>query len=115
MSKIKIAYLLLVHKNANQVNIFINQLLNYGDCDIFIHVDCKNSFLESQLKESPHHRVRRNEEISRLEEESVNKPEIINAGAMNVLNRVSNKLNGTTLFTYFCRNGFQKYTSIDCK
>ena len=49
MSKIKIAYLLLVHKNANQVNIFINQLLNYGDCDIFIHVDCKNSFLESQL------------------------------------------------------------------
>lgn len=53
MSKIKIAYLLLVHKNANQVNIFINQLLNYGDCDIFIHVDCKNSFLESQLIRTP--------------------------------------------------------------
>ena len=26
MSKIKIAYLLLVHKNANQVNIFIIEL-----------------------------------------------------------------------------------------
>lgn len=35
------AYLILVHKNPEQVNMFIEQLLNYGDCDIYIHVDKK--------------------------------------------------------------------------
>lgn len=39
---IRIAYLLLVHKNPEQVNMFIKQLLDYGDCDIYIHVDKKN-------------------------------------------------------------------------
>ena len=41
MDKIKMAYLILVHKNPEQVNMFIEQLLNYGDCDIYIHVDKK--------------------------------------------------------------------------
>lgn len=41
MKKIKMAYLLLAHKDAEQINIFIGQLLNYGDCDIYIHVDKK--------------------------------------------------------------------------
>lgn len=41
MDEIKMAYLLVVHKCPEQVNIFVNQLLNYGDCDIYIHVDKK--------------------------------------------------------------------------
>ncbi len=39
-------------------------------------------------------RFRRDEEISRLEDESINRPESINSGALNVINRVSNKLTG---------------------
>lgn len=39
-------------------------------------------------------RVRRDAEISRLEDESINRPEAVNAGALNVINRVSNKLTG---------------------
>jgi len=39
-------------------------------------------------------RARLGTEISRLEEESVNRPEAVSAGAMNVVNRVSNKLTG---------------------
>lgn len=39
-------------------------------------------------------RVRRDAEISRLEDESINRPEAINAGALNVISRVSNKLTG---------------------
>lgn len=39
-------------------------------------------------------RVRRDAEISRLEDESINRPEAVNAGALNVISRVSNKLTG---------------------
>ena len=39
-------------------------------------------------------RIRRDVEISRLEDESINRPEAVNAGALNVINRVSNKLTG---------------------
>lgn len=39
-------------------------------------------------------RVRRDAEISRLEDESINRPEAVNAGALNVINRVSAKLTG---------------------
>jgi hypothetical protein len=35
------------------------------------------------------------EEMAHFEEESVNRPELLNAGALNVINRVSNKLTGT--------------------
>ncbi len=40
--KIKIAYLLLAHKEVEQINLLVNQLNSYGDCDIFIHVDKKS-------------------------------------------------------------------------
>lgn len=49
MDEKKIAYLLLVHKNPNQVNKFIKQLLNIGNCDIYIHVDTKSKGIISQL------------------------------------------------------------------
>ncbi len=39
-------------------------------------------------------RARLGTEISRLEDESINRPEALNAGALNVINRVSNKLTG---------------------
>lgn len=50
MNKEKIAYLLVVHKNPNQVNLFLEQLLNIGDCDIYIHVDKKSNNIISQIK-----------------------------------------------------------------
>lgn len=49
MSKIKIAYLLLVHKCPEQVNQYINQLLNYGDCDVYVHVDMKQRKIAEQI------------------------------------------------------------------
>jgi FKBP12-rapamycin complex-associated protein len=39
-------------------------------------------------------RARLGEEINRLEEESINRPEAVNAGALNVVTHVSNKLTG---------------------
>lgn len=53
MSKIKIAYLLVAHKCPEQVNMFIEQLLNYGDCDVYVHVDKKNHNLFNKIIESP--------------------------------------------------------------
>ncbi|MGI5983139.1 MAG: hypothetical protein ACOX8F_06825 [Sakamotonia sp.] len=53
MNNIKMAYLLVAHKCPEQVNIFISQLLNYGDCDIYIHVDKKNPELFDKIIESP--------------------------------------------------------------
>lgn len=50
MDKIKMAYLLLVHKNPEQVNMFIDQLLNYGDCDIYIHVDKKAESIITDIR-----------------------------------------------------------------
>lgn len=47
--KIKIAYLLLVHKDPGQVNLFIRQILDYGDADIYIHVDAKNQKIAGRL------------------------------------------------------------------
>lgn len=41
MPQIKMAYLLVAHKCPEQVNLFVQQLLDYGDCDIYIHVDKK--------------------------------------------------------------------------
>lgn len=53
MSQIKIAYLLVAHKCPEQVNLFINQLLNYGDCDVYVHVDKKNPKLQETIIKSP--------------------------------------------------------------
>ena len=54
MDKIKIAYLLLAHKCPNQINMFINQLLNYGECDIYIHVDKKSEEFIPQIISNEH-------------------------------------------------------------
>lgn len=53
MSQIKIAYLLVAHKSPEQVNLFINQLLDYGDCDVYVHVDKKNTELLDSILKSP--------------------------------------------------------------
>ena len=47
--KIKIAYLLLVHKDPVQVNLFIRQILQYGDADIYIHLDTKNKKIAGSI------------------------------------------------------------------
>lgn len=53
MNDIKVAYLLVAHKCPEQVNIFINQLLNYGECDIYVHVDKKNPDLLEKIIKAP--------------------------------------------------------------
>lgn len=50
MAKVKMAYLLLAHKSPEQLNLFIEQLIQYGDCDVYIHVDKKNTELLSKIK-----------------------------------------------------------------
>lgn len=52
MSNIKLAYLLVAHKNPKQVNLFIKQLLDYGDCDVYIHVDKKKPEMVGQIVKS---------------------------------------------------------------
>lgn len=49
MTNIKIAYLLVAHKCPEQVNSFVEQLLDYGDCDIYIHVDKKCPEMVEQI------------------------------------------------------------------
>lgn len=53
MSQIRIAYLLVAHKCPDQVNLFIKQLLDYGDCDVYVHVDKKNPQLLETIIKSP--------------------------------------------------------------
>lgn len=54
MESVKIAYLLVVHKNPEQVNEFIAQLLQYGDCDIYIHIDKKNEAISKDIMRNEH-------------------------------------------------------------
>lgn len=49
MTDIRMAYLLVAHKCPEQVNIFVKQLLDYADCDIYIHVDKKKPEMVDQL------------------------------------------------------------------
>lgn len=49
MTNVKIAYLLVAHKNPEQVNMFINQLLQYGACDVYVHVDKKIQICSTKL------------------------------------------------------------------
>lgn len=49
MAHVKIAYLLLCHKNAEQTNMFVSQLLNYGDGDVYIHLDSKSKTLGKEI------------------------------------------------------------------
>lgn len=53
----KIAYLLLVHNCPEQVNLFIDQLLKYGDCDIYIHVDTKAEEIIKDINCNEHVKV----------------------------------------------------------
>lgn len=48
----KIAYLLLVHKNPEQVNIFLTQIQKIGNCDIYIHVDAKSKDIIPKINKS---------------------------------------------------------------
>lgn len=41
MSAIRLAHILLVHKNPEQVNTFVHQLAGDGRADVYIHVDAK--------------------------------------------------------------------------
>lgn len=41
-NNIKMAYCLLAHSNAKQINMYVAQLLNAGECEIFIHIDKKS-------------------------------------------------------------------------
>lgn len=50
---IRVAYLLLVHNHAEQLNLFLKQLLGYGDCDIYIHVDKKSSYMLPKIMSDP--------------------------------------------------------------
>lgn len=50
MANVKMAYLLVAHKMPEQLNMFIDQLLRYGDCDIYIHVDAKNKDMTDKIK-----------------------------------------------------------------
>lgn len=52
MSQIKMAYLLVAHKCPEQVNLFVQQLLDYGDCDMYIHVDKKRQEMVDQIIKS---------------------------------------------------------------
>lgn len=48
----KLAYLLLVHNNPKQLNIFLQQILDSDDGDIYLHVDKKNvKMIEHLLKD----------------------------------------------------------------
>lgn len=54
-SKIKIAFLMMVHNNPEQLNCFINQVLQYSESYVYIHVDKKGThIIPSILK---HNRV----------------------------------------------------------
>lgn len=43
MSTLRVAHVILVHKNPGQANAFIRQLVAAGNADIFVHVDAKCS------------------------------------------------------------------------
>ncbi len=54
LKSIKTAYLLVVHKNPDLVNEFIAQLLQNGDCDIYIHIDKKNESISKDIVRNEH-------------------------------------------------------------
>ena len=45
----KIAFLLMVHENPEQINLFLRQLLDYEYSEIYIHVDLNQIHIKSQL------------------------------------------------------------------
>lgn len=52
------AYVLQIHKNPNQVNMFINQLISEGQADVYVHIDNKNyEKLNKKIVKSPNVKV----------------------------------------------------------
>lgn len=49
MEKARIAHMLMVHKNPEQVNVLLRQLAGEGQSDVYVHVDakCPDSFVEA--------------------------------------------------------------------
>jgi hypothetical protein len=47
------AYILQIHKNPNQVNKFINQIISEEHADVFIHIDKKSYELNNKIIKSP--------------------------------------------------------------
>ena len=47
---IKIAFIMLCHKNPNQINYLNKKLLKYPQSDIYIHVDLDNSQLRKKIR-----------------------------------------------------------------
>lgn len=45
----KIAFLLMVHENPEQINLFLQQLLTYEHSEIYIHVDLMQDNIKSKL------------------------------------------------------------------
>lgn len=45
----KIAFLLMVHENPEQINLFLRQLLAYEHSEIYIHVDLMRNHIKSEL------------------------------------------------------------------
>ncbi len=54
MDTIRIAYLLLAHTCQAQINSFVHQLLDYGECDVYIHVDKKHSDILPEIQQNEH-------------------------------------------------------------
>lgn len=48
----RIAYLIIVHKLPEQINKLIKQLINYGECDIYIHIDKKNINIANEINQN---------------------------------------------------------------
>jgi hypothetical protein len=53
-SNVRTAYIIQIHKNPNQVNLFIKQLISGQHADVFIHIDKKNEHLKKHIIESPY-------------------------------------------------------------
>ncbi len=52
------AYILQIHKNPNQVNMFINQLISDGESDVYIHIDKKHYYnMYDKIIKSPNVRI----------------------------------------------------------
>lgn len=47
--KIRIAFIMLCHKNPEQINLLINKLTEFSNSDIYIHVDLKYPELRAQI------------------------------------------------------------------
>lgn len=84
---------LLARPEAPKHSTFTNSSSGYSE--IGLEDDNRTSgSLGFPVNFSSSRRVRRDSEISRLEDESINRPEVVNAGALDIINRVSNKLSG---------------------